>query len=212
MSMQRRAAAAMAVAATTMALAGAAGAQDAGRPEQRDRPPRNVPPADQPLIRRIPEPTIAVEAGFGALGYLGATAGVGPTWNVRVTGAMTPRVAIEGNYTGSVNERATRGTSLVMTSLDAGVRYNILRADEAVVQPFVVGGVGYSGWAGEGGDAFALVVPVTVGAERLVTRNVKLGARFNYRPAFFDDLTVRGAATRTGGDSWALLAHGGGAF
>ncbi|WP_437775867.1 hypothetical protein [Sorangium sp. So ce1097] len=211
MSMQRRAAAAMAVAAT-MALAGAAGAQDAGRPEQRDRPPRNVPPADQPLIRRIPEPTIAVEGGFGALGYLGAAAGVGPTWNVRVTGAMTPRVAVEGNYIGSVNQRATMGRSLVMTSLDAGVRYNILRADEAIVQPFVVAGVGYTGWAGEGGDAFALTVPLTAGVERLVTRNVKLGARFSYRPAFFDDLTLRGAATQTGGDSWALLAHGGGAF
>lgn len=211
MSTRRHAAAGMAVAAT-MALAGAAGAQDAGRPEQRDRPPRNVPPADQPLIRRIPEPTIAVEGGFGALGYLGGAAGVGPTWNVRVTGAMTPRVAVEGNYIGSVNQRATMGRSLVMTSLDAGVRYNILRADEAIVQPFVVAGVGYTGWAGEGGDAFALTVPLTAGVERLVTRNVKLGARFSYRPAFFDDLTVRGAATQTGGDSWALLAHGGGAF
>ncbi|WP_437731246.1 hypothetical protein [Sorangium sp. So ce1335] len=211
MSTRRRAAAVMAVAAT-MALSGAAGAQDAGRGEQRDRPARNVPPADQPLIRRIPEPTIAVEGGFGVLGYVGGTAGVGPTWNVRVTGAMSPRVAVEGNYTGSVNERATMGESLVMTSLDAGLRYNVLRADEAIVQPFVVAGVGYTGWAGEGGDAFALAVPLTAGVERLVTRNVKLGARLSFRPAFFDDLTVRGAASRTGGDSWALLAHGGGAF
>ncbi|KYG11273.1 hypothetical protein BE21_08115 [Sorangium cellulosum] len=199
-------------AAAMMALAGAAGAQGAARQEQRDRPAGNVPPADQPLIRRIPEPTIAVEGGFGMLGYLGGTAGVGPTWNVRVTGSMSPRVAVEGNYIGSVNQRATLGRSLVLTSLDAGVRYNVLRADEAIVQPFVVAGVGYAGWAGEGGDAFALTVPVTVGVERLVTRNVKVGARLNFRPAFFDDLTVRGAATQTGGDSWALLAHGGGAF
>ncbi|WP_437314370.1 hypothetical protein [Sorangium sp. So ce385] len=211
MSTRRFAASAMAAAAM-MALAGAAGAQGAARQEQRDRPAGNVPPADQPLIRRIPEPTIAVEGGFGMLGYLGGTAGVGPTWNVRVTGSMSPRVAVEGNYIGSVNQRATLGRSLVLTSLDAGLRYNVLRADEAIVQPFVVAGLGYAGWAGEGGDAFALTVPVTVGVERLVTRNVKVGARLNFRPAFFDDLTVRGAATQTGGDSWALLAHGGGAF
>ncbi|WP_437567638.1 hypothetical protein [Sorangium sp. So ce542] len=211
MSTRRFAASAMAAAAM-MALAGAVEAQGAARQDQRDRPAGNVPPADQPLIRRIPEPTIAVEGGFGMLGYLGGTAGVGPTWNVRVTGSMSPRVAIEGNYIGSVNQRATLDRSLVLTSLDAGLRYNVLRADEAIVQPFVVAGVGYAGWAGEGGDAFALTVPVTVGVERLVTRNVKVGARLNFRPAFFDDLTVRGAASQTGGDSWALLAHGGGAF
>ncbi|XXX73832.1 hypothetical protein WMF30_39920 [Sorangium sp. So ce134] len=211
MSTRRFAASAMAAAAMT-ALAGAAEAQGAARAEQRDRPAGNVPPADQPLIRRIPEPTIAVEGGFGMLGYLGGAAGVGPTWNVRVTGSMSPRVAVEGNYIGSVNQRATMDRSLVMTSLDAGLRYNILRADEAIVQPFVVAGLGYVGWAGEGGDAFALSVPVTLGVERLVTRNIKLGARLNFRPAFFDDLTVRGAASPTGGDSWALLAHGGGAF
>ncbi|WP_437965083.1 hypothetical protein WMF04_36295 [Sorangium sp. So ce260] len=211
MSTRRFAGAAMAAAAM-MAFAGAAEAQGAARAEQRDRPAGNVPPADQPLIRRIPEPSIAVEGGFGMLGYLGGTAGVGPTWNVRVTGSMSRRVAVEGNYIGSVNQRAALGRSLVMTSLDAGLRYNVLRADEAVVQPFVVAGLGYTGWAGEGGDAFALSVPLTVGVERLVTRNIKLGARLNFRPAFFDDLTVRGAASQVGGDSWALLAHGGGAF
>ncbi|WP_437808576.1 hypothetical protein [Sorangium sp. So ce1078] len=211
MSTRRFAASAMA-AAGMMAFAGAAEAQGAARAEQRDRPAGNVPPADQPLIRRIPEPSIAVEGGFGMLGYLGGTAGVGPTWNVRVTGTMSRRLAVEANYIGSVNQRATLGRSLVMTSLDAGLRYNVLRADEAIVQPFVVAGLGYSGWAGEGGDAFALSVPLTAGVERLVTRNIKLGARLNFRPAFFDDLTVRGAATQTGGDSWALLAHGGGAF
>ncbi|WP_437543235.1 hypothetical protein WME97_32505 [Sorangium sp. So ce367] len=211
MSTQRLAAAAM-TAAGMMALAGAAEAQGAAGRDQQVRPTGNLPPADQPLIRRIPEPTVAVEGGLGVLGFLGGAAGVGPSWNVRVTGSMSPRVAVEANYTGSVNERALVGKSLVMTSLDAGLRYNILRADEAVVQPFVVGGVGYVGWAGRGGDAFALSVPLTAGVERLVTRNVKLGARFNFRPAFFDDLSLGGATSPTGGDTWALLAHGGGAF
>ncbi|WP_437619614.1 hypothetical protein [Sorangium sp. So ce1151] len=211
MSTRRLAATVLAVAAM-VALAGTAEAQGGARSDQQGRPAGNVPPADQPLIRRIPEPSIAVEGGFGMLGYLGGAAGVGPTWNVRVTGTMSRRLAVEGNYIGSVNQRTTLGRSLVMTSLDAGVRYNVLRADEAIVQPFVVAGVGYTGWAGEGGDAFALSVPLTAGVERLVTRNIKLGARLNFRPAFFDDLSVRGAATQTGGDSWALLAHGGGAF
>ncbi|WP_437973691.1 hypothetical protein WMF11_33830 [Sorangium sp. So ce295] len=211
MSTRRLAAAAM-TAAGMMALAGAAEAQGAAGRDQQVRPTGNLPPADQPLIRRIPEPTVAVEGGLGVLGFLGGAAGVGPSWNVRVTGSMSPRVAVEANYTGSVNERAIVGKSLVMTSFDAGLRYNILRADEAVVQPFVVGGVGYVGWAGRGGDAFALSVPLTAGVERLVTRNVKLGARFNFRPAFFDDLSLGGATSPTGGDTWALLAHGGGAF
>ncbi|AUX45851.1 hypothetical protein SOCE26_073470 [Sorangium cellulosum] len=210
MKMRRLAAAAMAVAAM-MALAFAADAQDTAA-DRGGRPAGNVPPADQPLIERLPEPTIAVEGGFGMLGYLGGTAAVGPTWNVRVTGTLSPRLAVEGNYIGSVNERTTAGRSLVMTSFDAGVRYNVLRAHEAIVQPFVVAGVGYVGWAGEGGDAFALSVPLTAGVERLVTRNIKLGARFNFRPAFLDDLSVRGAAEQTGGDSWAVIAHGGGAF
>lgn len=211
MSTGRLAAAAM-TAAGMMALAGAAEAQGAAGRDQHVRPTGNLPPADQPLIRRIPEPSVAVEGGFGMLGFLGGAAGIGPSWNVRVTGSMSPRVAVEANYTGSVNERAIVGKSLVMTSLDAGLRYNILRADEAIVQPFVVAGVGYVGWAGRGGDAFALAVPLTAGVERLVTRNVKLGARFNFRPAFFDDLSLGGATSQTGGDTWALLAHGGGAF
>ncbi|WP_438032370.1 hypothetical protein [Sorangium sp. So ce204] len=211
MSTRRLAAAAM-TAAGMMALAGAAEAQGAAGRDPQARPTGNLPPADQPLIRRIPEPTVAVEGGLGVLGFLGGAAGVGPSWNVRVTGSMSPRVAVEANYTGSVNERAIVGKSLVMTSLDAGLRYNILRADEAIVQPFVVGGVGYVGWAGRGGDAFALSVPLTAGVERLVTRNVKLGARFNFRPAFFDDLSLGGSRSQTGGDTWALLAHGGGAF
>ncbi|WP_437765431.1 hypothetical protein WMF27_29995 [Sorangium sp. So ce281] len=211
MSTRRLAAAAM-TAAGMMALAGAAEAQGAAGRDQQARPTGNLPPADQPLIRRIPEPTVAVEGGLGVVGFLGGAAGIGPSWNVRVTGSMSPRVAVEANYTGSVNERALVGKSLVMTSLDAGLRYNILRADEAIVQPFVVAGVGYVGWAGRGGDAFALSVPLTAGVERLVTRNVKLGARFNFRPAFFDDLSLGGATSQTGGDTWALLAHGGGAF
>ncbi|WP_437792794.1 hypothetical protein [Sorangium sp. So ce693] len=211
MSTRRLAAAAM-TAAGMMALAGAAEAQGAAGRDQHVRPTGNIPPADQPLIRRIPEPTLAVEGGFGVLGYVGGAAGVGPSWNVRVTGTMSPRVAVEGNYTGSVNQRTIAGKSLVMTALDAGLRYNILRADEAIVQPFVVAGVGYVGWAGRGGDPFAVSVPLTAGVERLVTRNVKVGARFNFRPAFFDDLTIGGVTNRTGGDSWSLLAHGGGAF
>lgn len=209
----RRLAAAGMTAVAMMALAGATSAQDR-TPTDQGTPTmmgRNVPPADQPLIQRIPEPRIAIEGGLGLMGYVAGAAGLGPGWNVRVTGVMSPRVAIEGNYVGSLNQRTTIKRSLVMTSFDAGVRYNLMLAEQAVVQPFVVAGIGYAGWAGRGGDPFAVAVPLTVGVERLVTRNIKLGARFNFRPAFFDDLTLPGG-NRTGGDSWVLLAHGGGAF
>jgi hypothetical protein len=209
----RRLAAAGMAAVATMALAGLASAQDRteGVAPGRQGALANVPPADQPLVQRIPEPSLSIEGGFGMLGFVAGAANVGPSWNVRVTGAMTPRLAVEANYTGSVNQRAAVKSTLVLTSLDAGVRYNILRADQAIVQPFAVAGVGYAAWAGKGGDAFMVTVPVAVGVERLITRNIKLGARFNFRPAFFDDLTYPGGA-RTGADSWSLVANGGGAF
>jgi opacity protein-like surface antigen len=219
----RRLAAAGMAAVATMALAAAASAQDrtpaaqegqTGQSGQTGPGPAagiTVPPADQPLIRRLPEPSISIEGGLGVLGYVAGAGQVGPGWNVRVTGALSPRLAVEGNYLGAVNQRAAVKRSLVLTSFDAGVRYNLMRADEAVVQPFVVAGVGYAGWAGKGGDAFALAVPITAGVERMVTRNIKLGARFNFRPAFFDDLTLPGG-NRTGGDSWVLSGYGGGAF
>jgi len=154
---------------------------------------------------------VQVDAGAGALGYIGGAANVGPAWNVRVTGRFTPRWAVEGNYTGSVNQRVTVAqNSLVYTSLDAGVRYNILRADQAPIQPYVVGGVGYAGFAGQNGDGAALVLPVTVGAERMITNRINAGARFSLRPTFGDNLGI--GRTSTGGDSWNVIVHLGGGF
>jgi hypothetical protein len=173
-----------------------------------------LPPADQPIIRRIPQPVVSVEGGGGVVGFVGGTGAPGPAWNLRVTGALTERVAIEGNYLGSVNERSDTKESLVMTALDAGVRYNILLPEQFPIQPFVVGGVGYAGFAGRYGDTAMLTVPVVIGGERLLTPNIKVGARFSYRPAFFDDLstptTPRGEAP--GADTWTLLAQIGGGF
>jgi hypothetical protein len=174
-----------------------------------------LPPADQPMIQRIPKPhTLSVEGGGGVVGFVGGTGTPGPAWNLRVTGAMTPRFSIEGNYLGSVNQRSDTKDSLVMTSVDAGVRYNILLPEQFPVQPFVVGGVGYAGFAGRYGDPAMLVVPVAVGAERLLTPAIKVGARFSYRPAFFDNLstpaTPRGETP--GADTWTLLAQIGGGF
>lgn len=173
-----------------------------------------LPPADQPMIRRIPQPVLSVEGGGGIVGFVGGTGTPGPAWNLRVTGTLTERFAIEGNYLGSVNERTDTKESLVMTALDAGVRYNILLPEQFPIQPYVVGGVGYAGFAGRYGDTAMLTVPVVIGGERLLTPNIKVGARFSYRPAFFDDLstpmTPRGE--KPGADTWTLLAQIGGGF
>ncbi len=173
-----------------------------------------LPPADQPVLRHIPRPVLSVEGGGGVIGFVGGAGAPGPAWNLRVTGAMSDRIAIEGNYMGSINTRTDTKDSLVMTAIDAGLRYNLLLPEQFPVQPFVVGGVGYAGFAGKNGDPAMLVVPLVIGAERLLTPNIKVGARFSYRPAFFDDLstplTPRGE--KVGADTWTLLAQVGGGF
>ncbi|MRG92437.1 outer membrane beta-barrel protein [Polyangium spumosum] len=174
-----------------------------------------MPPADEPVIQRVPRPqSFSVEGGAGVVGFLGGVGSLGVGWNVRITGAINDRWALEGNYLGSANTRADTRDSLVMTSLDAGLRYNLAAANALPLQPFVVGGVGYAGFAGNYGDAFTLVVPVGVGADRLLTENIKVGARFNYRPAFFDNLgsPITPAGDEPGADTWSLLAQVGGGF
>lgn len=173
-----------------------------------------LPPADQPMVKRIPRPVVAVEGGGGVVGFVGGTGKPGPAWNLRVTGTMSDRWSVEGNYMGSVNERSDTGDSLVMTGIDVGVRYNLLLPDQFPVLPFVVGGAGYAGFAGRNGDPAMLVVPLVVGAERLLTPNIKVGARFSYRPAFFDDLSTPSTPRREtpGADTWTLLAQIGGGF
>jgi len=190
----------------TLTIAGAASAQERGML----RPTDNVPAADRPLIRQIEEPSYAIEAGAGVLGYIGGGATVGPAWNVRASAMFSPDFAGELSYTGAANGVARRDDAVVMTAVDAQIRYNILRAEDAVVQPFVAGGVGYTGYAGEDGDGLALGVPVSGGVERMLTPNIKLGARFNVRPAFFDELGEGTAAT--GGDTWSVVGNVGGAF
>jgi hypothetical protein len=170
------------------------------------------PPADQPLIRRIPKPVLSVDGGAGVIGYLGGAAGLGPAWTVRVTGEFSPRFAAEGNYTGSANSRSDGTGTLTYTSLDADLRYNILLADEAPVQPFVAAGLGWAGWFGPGGAPAALVVPVNVGVERLLTDRIKIGARFALRPTLGADLGHGYERNPPGGSTWALTANVGGWF
>lgn len=173
-----------------------------------------LPPADQPMIKRIPQPVVSIEGGGGVVGFVGGTGTPGPAWNLRVTGSLSDRFAIEGNYLGSVNERSDTKESLVMTAIDAGVRYNLLLPEQFPVQPFVVGGVGYAGFTGSNGDPATLVVPLVVGGERLLTPNIKVGARLSYRPAFFDDLSTPNTkkGDKPGADTWTLLAQIGGGF
>lgn len=198
-------------AVATMALAGGAWAQGEaqGQPGGEARG-GSMPPADQPIIQRIPTPRLVLEGGAGVLGYTGGAASVGPSWNARVTGTVSESFAIEGNYVGAANRAPRVEETLVMTAIDAGVRYNILAPDEGPVVPFVVAGIGYAGWSGENGDPFALTIPLTAGAERMLTRNIKVGARVGFKPAFFDHLGTGDEAP--GGDTWSLTGHLGGGF
>jgi hypothetical protein len=202
----------MTVAAPVLAQTGPGQTPNAPPPPAIPAPP----PADRPLLpERIQPTSISVEGGAGVLGYISGTAAVGPAWNVRATVGLSERFAVEGNYTGSVNRRSDRTGSLVYTAVDADVRYNILRADQAPLQPYLAAGIGYVGYAGPGGDGAAVTTPVGVGVERLITPRIKAGARVNVRPAFFDNLAQEGAEAdtpATGGGAWNLLANVGGAF
>jgi Outer membrane protein beta-barrel domain len=171
------------------------------------------PPADQPLIRGISRPTtFSVEGGAGILGYINGAGRLGPAWNVRVTAEFTPRFAAEANYLGAANARSDETGTLTYTTIDAGLRYNVLRADQAPVQPFVVAGLGYAGWFGPGGSPAGLVIPLTAGVERMLTEHVKINARINVRPSFGEDLGHGDEKNPPGGSTWTLLAGAGGAF
>lgn len=173
-------------------------------------------PADRPLIteRPIPEPRLAIEGGAGILGFVAGPASLGPAWNVRVTGNLTNRWAVEGNYVGAYNNRIDGDGGMMMAGFDASARYNILRGDEAFVQPYVTAGLGFAAFAGQDGDLGTLTLPVSIGAERMVTSSIKAGARATFRPAFFDHLgpPTQPLAEQPGADTWSLIAHVGGAF
>jgi hypothetical protein len=200
-----------ALALGTITLAGAAQAQESS-PAENTPPPRAVPPAAQPLVTSVPRPTFALDVGTGARGYLGGTAAMGPLWNVRVTGYFTPRWAAEANYTGAVNQRSDNTGDLIYTALDAALRYSFLRADQAPVVPYVAAGMGVAFYSGPGNGA-GLTVPLAVGVERDLTRNIRVGARFQLRPAFLEDLAALPSETnQPGGDTWSVVANVGGQF
>lgn len=217
MTMRRMVAAGLAFAGMTAAAPVLAQTGPGGNPNA--PPPPAIPappPADRPILpERIQPTSITVEGGAGVLGYISGTAAVGPAWNARATVGLSERFAVEGNYTGSANRRADRTGTLVYTAVDADLRYNILRANQAPLQPYLAAGIGYVGYAGPGGDGAALTTPLAVGAERLITPRIKAGARFNLRPAFFDNLAQKwdkADAPATSGGVWNVLANVGGAF
>lgn len=196
------------------------GAGPAMAEPQGNEPPPSInvqvpqpPPADQPLIQNIPKPhTFSLEGGAGILGYVSGTGRLGPAWNLRVTGEISPRFAVEAGYMGAANRRSDDTGTLAYTTLDAGLRYNILLADRAPVQPFVAAGFGWAAWIGPGGAPAGLIIPVSAGIERMLTPNIKIGARFAIRPSFFEDLGHDWERNPPGGSTWALTAGAGGAF
>jgi len=208
--MTRHARVAVGVAASLMAVTLPGLAQ--GQPPSINVTVPQPPPADQPLIRNIPRPTLSIEGGAGLLGYLSGTGRIGPAWNLRVTGEFTPRLAAEASYLGAANRRSDDTGTLTYTSLDGGLRYNLLLADQAPVQPFLAAGLGYAAWIGPGGAPAGLVIPVSAGVERMLTEHVKIGARLNLRPSFFEDLGHGYERNPPGGSTWSLTAGAGGAF
>jgi len=218
--MSKRALVAVALAACATTLVAPALAQ--GNPNAPPAPPGEPsitltvpqpPPADRPLIKEVPRPTAFIlDGGAGVLGYIGGTGRVGPAWNVRFTADFSRRFAAEANYLGSANSRSDGTGALLYSSLDAGVRYNILRADEAPVQPYLTAGLGWGGWFGPGGTPFSLVIPVSAGVERMLTERIKIGARFDLRPAFFANLGHGYEKDPPGGSTWALVANVGSTF
>jgi hypothetical protein len=202
-----------AAAALTMQAAPALAQSPSGQPPSINVTVPQPPPADQPLIRGLPRPnSFSVEGGAGVLGYINGAGRLGPAWNVRVTAELTPRLAAEANYIGAANARSDETGTLTYTTFDAGLRYNVLRADQAPVQPFVVAGLGYAGWFGPGGAPAGLVIPLTAGVERMLTEHVKISARINVRPSFGEDLGHGYEQNPPGGSTWTLLAGAGGAF
>jgi hypothetical protein len=174
--------------------------------------PPSPPAADRPLITNIPPPAFSIEGGAGLLGYISGTGRLGPAWNLRVTASFSPRFAGEANYLGAANRRSDDTGTLTYTTLDARVRYNLLLADQAPVQPYLAAGFGYAAWIGPGGAPAGLVIPVSLGVERMLLPNVKIGARLDVRPSFFEDLGYAGERNPPGGSTWALIAGAGGAF
>jgi hypothetical protein len=198
--------------ACAMTAAPPAFAQGHGAPPSVNVAVPEPPPADRPLLDRVPRPAYSVEGGGGLLGYISGTGRVGPAWNVRVTAEFTPRFAAEANYVGAANRRSDDTGTLTYMGLDAGFRYNILRADQAPVTPFVTAGLGYAAWLGPGGAPAGLVLPVSVGVDRMLTSNVKVGARLSLRPSFFEDLGYGYEHNPPGGSTWAIIAGAGGTF
>jgi hypothetical protein len=202
-------------AATALLLTAAAASAQTRTPSNPNAP---IPPADEPLVEdvNVPEPILSFEGGLGVAGFTGGAAALGPAWQGRVTAHFTERWAAEAEYVGGVHERQDNNDTMVTTQVAAAGRYNLLRARQLPLQPFVTAGIGYAGFSGDDGDMSAIVVPLGVGADRMLTRNIRFGARLNFRPVFGEDLSTAQDRLEDesgpGGDTWLLIANIGGAF
>ena len=166
---------------TVLAAVGTASAQQ-GTPQQ-GTPPQGAavaPRADQPLLPPDTDPVFGFEGGAGILGYFDGTASVGPVWQARLRAHLTRDWSVEATYMGSVNDREDNDATMVTTHIDGSVRYDAFRSYNFPVQPFMTAGLGYVGFAGDDGDMAAVTIPLGVGGDRALTRNIRVGARFNF--------------------------------
>ena len=163
-------------------------------------------------------PMITFEAGGGVVGYLDGETNAGPAWTARIRANLTPEVGIETGYLGSIHDRNETDDFdwMVTTQVDGSLRVSPFGSYNLPMNPYAAAGVGYAGFSGNDGDMMALVVPLAVGADSQLTRNISAGARLSIRPVFLEDLSTSRdremGREGAGGDHWTATAHLGGSF
>ena len=163
----------------------------------------------------------SVSVGGGVVNFVGDAAknltDVGGYWDVRLAfGTRTP-FGIEAAYIGAAQNVTAVGMSnafLVRNGMEANARINIplvLRSNH-VLEPFVLGGVGFARYnlnfdginrsVMQVENDNVLVLPVGAGVAWSF-HNFMVDGRFTYRPTFDDDLLRTATNTSQGLENWS---------
>lgn len=191
---------------------GEAGVEPPGFALERDEP--------VPLTGR---PTYALQLGGGVTNFIGDGAqdltDFGGTWDVRVAIGTRQIVGLEVAYVGAAFDvdGASDDAYLLGNGAELLLRLNapIERGGGGLVEPYLLGGVGWTDWtvANDDTDALGLgrdsvmTLPLGAGVATVLAGYV-IDARFMYRPAFDEDLF--GAGVDLG--RWSVTAHVGREF
>ncbi|MBI4512400.1 MAG: porin family protein [Deltaproteobacteria bacterium] len=208
-------------------------ARQEGAREAREREPvagREMAPLEE---RR--RPTFAEQVGFGAsLGggvtdfsddEMGDLTDPGGAYEARVIAGTRLPVGLEVAYVGSAQDIEALGLDedavLVSNGIEANARFHIVNAWHGphLVQPYVLGGIGWSRFdvtnedfntssVGEDDDIFAVPVGAGISLYNLGVDGLILDTRFSYRFAFDEDLvTPTPGVDEPGLDTWSWTAR-----